>query len=172
MATVSSRRRGVTTVLTVALLIGSCNARSPLPDDGVSIAPSPAPAPLPVALYALSLNPPGLFGTAPSSGTVILTRQASEGGVTVTLSSGDPLIVTVPSSVMVPEGTDRATFPIATRTVTHDRQVPIDATTAGTLATSPLSVWAVLPTFFSWLSEPGEGIGRGGVGRFTASTAT
>ncbi len=162
--------------LFAALTTAACNQRSALPNDAGLVAPSPSVGPLSsasaVALFGLSVNPQGLFGTAPAFGVAILTRQAPAGGVTVALSSNDASIVTVPPSVTIPEGADRAAFPIATQTVAADRQVQIAGSGAGTSATAALSVWAVLPTFLSWVSEPGDPVGRGGFGRQTPATAT
>jgi hypothetical protein len=157
-------------LLGAALLVvagASCNERTPLPPAEV-IVPSALPPPSPsVGLFGLSLSPPGLFGTAPGIGTAILTRQAPTGGVLVSLSSGEPSAAIVPASVTIPEGSDRAAFPIATQTVTIDRRVPITASAMGTSTSGTLEVWAVLPSFFSWFSDPGEPIGRGAFGRIT-----
>jgi hypothetical protein len=123
-------------------------------------------------MFGISLTPPGLFGGGSGSGTVILTRQAPEGGVVVALSSGDPATVTVPSAVAILEGSDRAAFPIATQTVSADRQVSISGSAQGASVSAPLQVWAVLPTFLSWFSDPGEPVGKGGFGRVTTATGT
>ena len=161
----------VTTAIVIATLVG-CNRRSPLPLDTVSIAPSSPMPPAAVGLFGISLAPPALFGGTPGSGIAILTRQAPDGGVVVTLSSADPATATVPLTVTIPQGTDRADFPIATQTVSADRQVSINGAGLGASASAPLQVWAVLPTFFSWFSDPGEPLGKGGFGRLTPSTAT
>jgi hypothetical protein len=170
-ARAESRFAVATAAAVLATISIGCNHRSPLRDAGGSIAPSP-PAPAPIALFGISLNPPGLFGSAPGSGTAILTRQAQDSNIVVTLSSADPAIAAVPATVTIPEGTDRAIFPITTQTVSADRQVPISASAMGTAASATLQVWAVLPSFFSWFSDPGDAVGRGGFGRLTPTTAT
>jgi len=158
-------------LLGAALLVvagAGCNQRTPLPPAEV-IAPSPLPPPSSsIGLFGLSLSPPGLFGTSPGAGTAILTQPAPTGGVLISLSSGDPSAAIVPASVTIPEGSDRAAFPIATQTVPIDRKVPITASAMGTSSSGTLEVWAVLPTFYSWFSDPGEPIGKGGFGRITA----
>ena len=163
---------GFVTVAVICMIIASCNRRSPLPSEGGSISPSPTPTPSPMALFGISLAPPGMFGSAPGTGIAILTRPAPPGGIVVALSSGDPSVAMVPPFVAIPEGADRAAFPIATQTVSADRQVPITGSATGTSASAPLAVWAVLPTFLSWFSDPGDSIGRGGFGRLTPASAT
>jgi hypothetical protein len=162
--------------LLLALTAVTCNRRSPLPNDAGLIVPSPVSVPstdgAPLALFGISVNPPGVFGTAPAAGVAILNHPASDGGVTVTLASGDPSIVSVPPAVFIPAGADRALFSIATRTVAADQQVQITGSGAAGTAAAPLSVWAVLPTFLSWVSEPGDPIGRGGFARLTPPGAT
>ena len=163
-------------MLLLALTAVTCNRRSPLPDDGGLVVPSPVSVPstdaAPVALFAISVNPPGVFGTAPAAGVAILNHRAPDGGVTVSLASGDPSIVSVAPAVFIPAGADRAAFSIATRTVAADQQVPITGSGGAGTAAAPLSVWAVLPTFLSWVSEPGDVIGRGGFARLTPPGAT
>jgi hypothetical protein len=157
-------------VITVPVL--GCNRRSPLPLDTGLTAPSPPVPPSAVALYGISLTPPALFGGAPSSGTAILTRQAPAGGVVVTLSSADPATATVPLAVTIAEGTDRAIFPISTQSVSVDRQITIAGSALDGSVSAPLHVWTVLPTFFSWLSDPAASVGRGAFGRLTLANAT
>jgi len=156
----------------LATITVGCNHRSPLSDAAGSVVPSPPSARAPIALFGISLNPPGVFGSAPGTGTAILTRQVENGSVVVTLSSADASIAAVPPAVVIPEGTDRAVFPITTQTVSTDRQVSIAGSAIGTSASVPLQVWAVLPTFFSWFSDPGDVIGKGGFGRLTPANAT
>jgi hypothetical protein len=91
--------------------------------------------------------------------------------VVVTLSSNDPT-VEVPASVTVSRGAETADFPVSTRPVSRDLQVVITGSVPGRSVVATQSVWAVLPTFFSFVSEPGEVIGRGGFGRFTVDNAS
>ena len=154
-------------VACIALLaaLSACNQRAPL-TESTGVVPSPVPAPvLPLGVFGVSFSPPAVFGTAPDTGYTILTRQAPAGGVVVTLASAEPGVASVPNAITIPEGSDRASFPIATQSVTADHQVVISASAAGTTATAPLGVWAVLPSFLSWFSEPGETIGAGSFGR-------
>lgn len=166
-------RTGIALSIVIAVTVtAGCNRRSPMPDLASPVAPTPTVASgTPLGLFGLSLAPPGLFGSAPGTGTAILTRQAPAGGVVVTLSSAEVAAI-VPPSVTVPEGADRASFPIATTPVTTDHDVAIRGAVADTAATATLGVWAVLPNFFTWFSGAlDEPIGRGGFGRLTAPTA-
>ena len=160
-----SLRVGWIAVLVAGLGLAACNQRTPLTEDSV-VAPSALPTTvLPLAMFGISFSPPALFGSAAGTGTAILTRQAPAGGVVVALASADPAVAAVPNAVTIPEGADRASFPISTQAVTADRQVAITGSSNGTTATAPLGVWAVLPSFLSWFSESGESVGAGSFGR-------
>ena len=147
----------------------ACNHRSPLTTDQFSL-PSEV-APTPFGVFGITFSPRAVIGTVAGIGTVILTKQAPDGGTAVTLSSGDPA-VTVPGSVTIPAGFDRATFPFSASTVPADRSVPISASVEGVSAAGILPLWAIQPTFFSWFSDAGDLIGRGEFGHVTSATAT
>jgi hypothetical protein len=171
VAAVCSRARlAVLIVATVLAIAGvSCNRRSPLPEQG-SIVPSPMPSPL--AMFGIIFDPRGVTGSAPVTGTVILNQQAPAGGTVVGLSTGDQSAARVSASVTVPDGADRASFPIATQPVSTDRNVSISGSASGTSVGATLPVWALLPTSFSWFSDPGDLAGEGRFGRLTRATAT
>ncbi len=73
----------------------------------------------PPALSGLSLNPASVTGGSSSTGTVTLNGAAPTGGSTITLSSGDTTVATVPASVTVAAGSTTATFPITTTAVQY-----------------------------------------------------
>ncbi|HRS17797.1 MAG TPA: carboxypeptidase-like regulatory domain-containing protein, partial [Thermoanaerobaculaceae bacterium] len=63
---------------------------------------------------ALTVDPTTVEPGAESTATVTLDIPARPGGATVTLSSSNPLVATVPASVLVPEGATTATFTVST----------------------------------------------------------
>ena len=148
------------------LLSAACNSRNPLFENAAA---PPAPTPAAGVLFGLSVTPTGVMGGTPVAGIIGLTGTAPAGGLLVSLSSTSGA-VTLPATVTVPAGADRATFPITTRAVLADVDASIVATTpAGSVATT-LGVWSEQPTYLSLWYEPSPGghvVGR----RFTPSTA-
>lgn len=84
------------------------------------------------SLSSLTLNPSTVRGGSPSTGTVTLNGRAPAGGTSVSLSSSNSSVATVPSSVTVPSGSTSATFTVTSRTVTYTRTVTISGTRNGT----------------------------------------
>jgi hypothetical protein len=79
------------------------------------------------SVSSLVLNPTTVRGGAPSKGTVTLNGPAPQGGASVTLSSSNTSVATVPSSLMIAAGSSTANFTVTTRTVTLTRSVTISA---------------------------------------------
>ena len=75
------------------------------------------------------------IGGATTEGTVTLTMAAPEGGTVVELGSNHPAL-SVPASVTVPSGSDRATFTVTTMVVTATANVTVTARTGQTTVTS------------------------------------
>ena len=76
--------------------------------DGNVLHSSNFTAPLPALL--LTLNPTYIVGGSPVQGTVRLGNPAPAGGATVSLSSGNPALVSVPASVTVRGRSDDRRF--------------------------------------------------------------
>lgn len=102
--------------------------------------PPPPPPPSPATLSALSLSPASLVGGSAAQGTVTLTSGAPSGGAVVSLSSANPSIAAVPTSVTVAAGASTANFSVTTTTVTANTSVVITATFSGTSRTTTLTV--------------------------------
>jgi hypothetical protein len=85
----------------------------------------------PPTLAGISLNPANVTGGGSTSATVSITLPAPAGGVTVTLSSGEPGVAAVPGSVTVPAGQTTVTFTIPTQPVTSSHTVVITASLNG-----------------------------------------
>ena len=93
-----------------------------------------------VTLSSLTLNPTSVSGGNNSTGTVTLTGAAPSGGASVTLSSSNTSVATVPSSVTVQAGQTSASFTVRTQRVSSNTNVTISATYAGTNKTATLTV--------------------------------
>ena len=99
----------------------------------------------PPDLAGLSVSPATVAGGTPATGTVSLTLLALSGGSVVSLSSSNPTLATVPSSVTVAAGQSGAVFTITTAVVTTSTPVTITATYNGVtkqavLTLDPLAV--------------------------------
>jgi thermitase len=92
------------------------------------------------SLSSLSLNPSTVVGGNPSTGTVYLTAPAQSGGFTVQLSSSNPSVASVPSSVTVPQGQTSANFTVTTTPVTSQTNVTITASAQGVTRQATLTV--------------------------------
>jgi hypothetical protein len=90
-------------------------------------------------LGGLFVNPGNIIGGATASGLVFLNFNASSGGATVALSANTPSI-TVPATVIVPRGTNQATFTINSSYVTSATTGTITATLLGATAHSSLTL--------------------------------
>jgi hypothetical protein len=101
---------------------------------------TPQAAPPPATLSTMSTNPSTVVGGDASSGTVVLSVGAPEGGALVTLSSSNPAVASVPSSATVPANGFTATFPIATSPVSASTTITITAAYNGSTRTATLGV--------------------------------
>ena len=93
----------------------------------IDVAPATAPSSLSVYLNS-------------GSGTVSLNAVAPAGGVTVLLGSSAPSVLSIPSSVLVPEGTGSASFTFSTFPLASATFVSVTATSAGVTAAQSLTV--------------------------------
>ncbi len=99
-------------------------------------------------ISSLSVNPSDEMSLFAATGTVNLPGPAPLGGATITLTSSDPSIASVPSSVTIPGGQGSATFSIPTGFVADSTQVTITAsyglsTEKTTLTVLPWPWWIV-----------------------------
>ena len=111
-----------------------------------------------VNLASLTINPvEGGFNTA---GTITLTVPAQLGGATVSLTSSNPALASVPASITLPKGSTSASFAVTTSSVTAATIVPVTATLNGqvlntTLALSPAPVVGIAGLTFAFPSVVG-----------------
>ncbi|MCX7925686.1 MAG: S8 family serine peptidase [Fimbriimonadales bacterium] len=92
------------------------------------------------SLDTLSLNPTSVVGGNSSTGTVTLTAAAPSGGFVVNLSSSNPSVASVPSSVTVPAGATSANFTVSTSAVSSSTSVTITASAGSVSRTATLTV--------------------------------
>lgn len=104
--------------------------------DTASIRDSGSPAPV---VSGLVLSPASVVVGDPSTGTVSLDCEAPPGGIVVGLSDNHPL-VTLPSTVTIPEGELSAGFTINTDVSGSAGQAVISATTGSTTVQQTLEL--------------------------------
>lgn len=99
-------------------------------------------------LSRMSISPSTVLGGATSTGTVFLGTASVNGTTTVNLTSSDPNVASVPSTVTVLAGRSSASFTITTFPTAFDTPVTITATLAGTTVNANITVTAAkLSTF-------------------------
>lgn len=81
----------------------------------------------PVSISDLSVNQPTPLGGTTLTGTVEIDLPAPAGGLVINLSSDNPAVLTLPSSVTIPQGSSFANFPVNTSVVTNNSSVSIKA---------------------------------------------
>jgi hypothetical protein len=94
----------------------------------------------PPSLVSLTLVPTTVRGGTPSTGTVVLNGPAPAGGVLVRLSSSNPILVNVPSSVTVAAGSTSASFTARTRFTPTRTVVTVSAWNGTVLKRATLTV--------------------------------
>ncbi len=94
----------------------------------------------PPALSSLILGPVGGAGSSSYQGTVTLWSAAPGGGALVTLSSDNPSVASVPSSVLVPATATAITFSVPTANVSASSTAAISATYGSFTLSSSLTL--------------------------------
>jgi hypothetical protein len=94
----------------------------------------------PPSVASVSLSPSAVAGGQPSTGTVTLDGPAPAGGLTVSLTSSDPAVATVPPAVTVPAEATSVQFAITTSPVSSESVIVISATANGATKTAQLTV--------------------------------
>jgi Putative Ig domain len=125
----------------------------------------------PPTVTSVSLNPAATTGTSGSSGTVQLSEPAPGAGATITLSSSNPSVASVPSSVTASSDQTSANFTVSTADVTTSTTVTITATLGSSTASATLTVNpvpATIPALQSVAISPGS-VSGGGTATATAT---
>lgn len=103
----------------------------------LTITGTPQPS---VSLAALTLASAAVVGGNSIQGTVILATVPPAGGASVTLSSSNQGVASVPASVTVPAGAGSAQFTVTTRAVGGTIPVTISGSLGGATRTAALNV--------------------------------
>lgn len=91
-----------------------------------------------VKLTGFSMNP--VEGGFSTSGSITLNIPAQAGGATVTLTSGNTALVTVPAQITLPQGWSALSFAANTTSVSTITAVPVTATFDGATISTTLSL--------------------------------
>jgi hypothetical protein len=108
-------------------------------------------------LASLSISPGSTLGGKTVTGTVTLTGSAYSGGVTVSLTSSNPSVAGVPTSITVPAGATKGTFSVTTAPVSSSTPITITAGSGDSMKSATLTVTA--PTLSSLSLSPGSVVG-------------
>ena len=92
-----------------------------------------------IAVSSLALNPTSVASGSSGAGIVTLNRVAPQGAV-VSLTSGNPAIATVPTTVTVTPGSSTAIFPVSTIYVSSTTSLTISASLGGVTQNATLTV--------------------------------
>jgi hypothetical protein len=94
----------------------------------------------PVGVLSVSGTPNPALSGEEVTGLVVLEATAAPGDITVTLTSGSPDLASVPTSVVVPAGSNYALFTIKAGIVTTSRRVAIKAAVNGVTKSFVLTI--------------------------------
>lgn len=104
-----------------------------------SVTMSVTPAETGQTLDSVSISPTSVMGSQTADGRVSFTGQVAA-DTTVTLSSSDTTLATVPATVTVPTGSAFVHFPVTTKSVTAPASVTITASAGGLERSATLSL--------------------------------
>jgi hypothetical protein len=99
-------------------------------------------------------------GNRVTQNSVRLTGVAETGGLTVSLSSSNPAVLSVPPSIKIPEGAATGLFSFTTKPVSSITPVMISAFYLGETVSAPVTVLPPGADSVSWATNPVTG-GRG-----------
>jgi hypothetical protein len=106
-----------------------------------------------------------------ATGVVSLKSPAYAGGVLVALTSSAPGVVTVPATVLVPQGKKLVSFPVTTSPTATDVSATITGTTGGTSASASLLVANGVITGFGIYPSTIQGGSESAMGTVTLAAA-
>ncbi len=116
-----------------------------------------AVTPISEGVKSLTLSPTTVPGGSPSTGTVQLTGAAPGGGISVSLSTSNASLGTVPTTVTVPSGASTATFTVGTSIVSTSQDLTVSASYLGTSQSATLHINPV--GLISVVVTPGNAVG-------------
>jgi len=98
------------------------------------------PAATSPSLATLTLNKSTVVGGTVVTATVSLTAPAPNGGATIALSSSEPQLASVPTTIVIGAGATSAIFAISTATTRKNAIATITSTYAGVTKTATLKI--------------------------------
>lgn len=110
---------------------------------GANLTINPAPAPPPstgLQIAQFTVNPSTLESGELADGKVVLSGKAPAGGVTISLTSANPGVLSVPVSVFIPAGEKRGEFKLTAGAVTAATPVVVTAILAGAPSKATVTV--------------------------------
>src|SRR4051812_35250968 len=107
-------------------------------------------------LAGFSVSPTDIVSGSSTQGTVQLVTPAPAGGGVVTLTSSNPAVLQVPSTVSVPAGNNSTNFPITTNATSAFTTVEVDASAGGVTRSAfvNLAAGATAPSLVSLAVAP------------------
>jgi len=102
-----------------------------------TVNPPPVTGP---ALASLTLSRTSIVGGFPVDATVTISAPAPAAGITVSLTSSNAGIVTVPATVTIPAGATSKSVTLATSSVRRENTVTITASYAGVSRTAAITI--------------------------------
>jgi hypothetical protein len=117
----------------------------------VNVSPDPNAPPL---LQSLTISPASVPGGTSATGTVSLSAPAPSGGISVTLSTSNRFVASVPGVVSIPAGQTSANFSVSTFTGSADTSATISALYDTTRSASLLVTRGTAPTPAPSVSPP------------------
>jgi hypothetical protein len=97
------------------------------------------------ATMSVTFSPATVPGGSSATGRVTISEAAPEGGLTVSLSSSTPAAV-VPQRIVIPAGSNEATFTVGAAWIEKPTRVQIVATSIGRLYASGMGTLTFLPS--------------------------
>ncbi len=91
-------------------------------------------------LSAITFTPPIVAADTEKTGTIFLNDYTPSGGATINLTSDNPTVAPVPSTVFIAEGQFKATFTFLTGVVAAETSVTITASHNGAMETASLMI--------------------------------
>ena len=125
--TVTSSQRVATVTFNILASDGGSNQSASLTVVGDSIT-------------GMSLSPTTIGGNGTSTGTVTLSAAAPQGGWLVTLKSAVPSYVSVPASIVIPQGATSGTFVVTPKQLASNVTVGIYANDGATGANATITI--------------------------------
>lgn len=129
----ASRKTGILAVLISGLILAL--AQPAIARHGQPPPPPPPPPSSTPTLASLTVSPTDVVGGDVATGTVTLSAPAAAGGFVVDLTSDNTDAATVPASVTVAAGANRANFAVTTHQLTNAQSAVIIGTVGGVFST-------------------------------------